>query len=349
MSISSSDLSGKKVAVTGSTGFIGRAAVAALRDAGAELCPLVRQRGDTGQQVDFKDETSLMRALEGADMLVHLAYDVRADAATNLADATRVFKAAAAANVERIVLTSSAVVYDAWPDGNVVSGGAMTAGAGGTYRDAKIAIETAAEAAPVPAFILQPTLVYGPGSALWTDGLARALKNGGLVIPQEAGKAPFVFVGDVARALVCACLAPSERAGRFVISGASEAPWLALLSGYAEAMGVAPPRQVPAADIWGRLGPAPVEGAASTGPSPAARLSRHIRGLVGHRTFERWVNLAKSTLQPKRETWPDRHLARLLCATGQCDISAAQTQLGYEPQTDLEKGLAVCAPHLRNL
>ncbi|MEZ5770972.1 MAG: NAD-dependent epimerase/dehydratase family protein [Defluviimonas denitrificans] len=86
----------RRVAVTGASGFIGRALVAALAAEGVAVTALSRSpmpRG-TGTNLrliagDLRDADSVARLLEGADTLYNLAYDVRASGADNLRPSTR--------------------------------------------------------------------------------------------------------------------------------------------------------------------------------------------------------------------------------------------------------------------
>src|SRR5690606_39281896 len=82
-----------------------------------------------------------------------------------------------------------------------------------------------------------PTIVYGPGSALWTDGFATALLGGGVVLPEPAGLCNGVFVEDVVQACLKAATLPDLGRERFVISGPAPFPWSALLQGYVRALG----------------------------------------------------------------------------------------------------------------
>ena len=99
-----------RIAVTGAGGTIGRRVVELLRASA------------NGVVVVDPASTDLKRALEGVDVVVHLAFAVgpEADAvalgARNVEQATRVFDAAGDAGASHVVLVSSAAVYGAWPN-----------------------------------------------------------------------------------------------------------------------------------------------------------------------------------------------------------------------------------------
>ena len=99
-----------RVAVTGAGGAIGRRAVAQLRAGGDDVLLIDPLAPD------------LKRALEGTDVLVHLAFAVGEDvtaAARNIDGTERVLAAGGDAGVAHVVLLSSAAVYGAWPNNPV--------------------------------------------------------------------------------------------------------------------------------------------------------------------------------------------------------------------------------------
>lgn len=349
-------LAGRPVFVTGATGFIGRRLVSALVAAGADVGVLTRSRSGLGDLpkgvrpviAPLGDEAALTRALAGTAVLFNLAYDVRATAAANLAGFDRLMAAARSARVGRIVHLSSIVVYDAWPTADCTEAGSTRRPGGSAYRQAKIAMERRLMAGPVPAAILQPTIVYGPGSALWTDGFARALLAGGVVLPEPEGLCNGVFVDDVVQACLKAATLPDLGRERFVISGPEPFPWSELLEGYARALGRGEVFHVPAAELLARLGPRPDE-SADRRPSAAARVSAMLRRAIGHRRFEALTGAVRRRVGKAGRMEPDHHLLEEFTGRGTCRIDHARTRLGYAPQFDLAAGLAATADHLKRM
>lgn len=349
-------LGGRRVFVTGATGFIGRRLTAALVDAGAEVGVLTRSRpglADLPKGVrpvigGMGDAVALTQALAGADVLFNLAYDVRATAAENLAGFDRLILAAEAAGVGRIVHLSSIVVHDAWPAADCTEAGTMDRPGGSAYRQAKIAMERRLMAGPLPAAILQPTIVYGSGSALWTDGFAAALLAGGVVLPEPEGLCNGVFVDDVVQACLSAAALPDLGRERFVISGPEPFAWSALLGGYARILGRGEVIRVPLAELRARLGPKPDE-SADLSPSAAARVSALLRRLIGHRRFEALVGAVRRRLRKDARLEPDHHLLEEFTGVGTCRIDHARARLGYAPAYDLDRGLAATEDHLRRM
>ncbi|MFP3380520.1 hypothetical protein SB767_29820, partial [Bacillus sp. SIMBA_069] len=91
-------------------------------------------------------------------------------------------------------------VYDDWPKGSVSESAPMDRPGGSPYRRAKIAMERRLMAGKLPAAILQPTIVWGAGSSLWTDGFAEALLAGAVLVPEPEGLCQGVYVEDVVQA-----------------------------------------------------------------------------------------------------------------------------------------------------
>jgi nucleoside-diphosphate-sugar epimerase len=210
-------------------------------------------------------------------------------------------------------------------------------------------VETTSSPGPRPAAILQPTIVWGPGSSLWTDGFARALLAGGVVIPEPEGLCNGVFVDDVVQACLKAACLPDLGQERFVISGDAPFAWSALVDGYARILGVRGAIRVPAEEIARSLGPHPSEAEADGPPALAARVSALGRRLLGHKRFEALVALAKSKLARGGRLYPNHHLFEEYMGRGVCRIDRARDRLGYAPAYDLRRGLEATAEHLRAL
>jgi nucleoside-diphosphate-sugar epimerase len=349
---------GRAVFVTGASGFVGRRLVAALLANGARVTALLRSRHGakalerSGARVvigALDDSAAMERALRGQDTLFHLAYDMRAPAAASLAAFGGLMAAARAADVGRIVHVSSIVVYDGWPGEDLTEDSPGDRPGGTPYRQAKMAMERALLASDVPAAILQPTLVYGPGSMLWTDRPADWLSGGTVVLPRPEGLCNAVFVDDLVQALLRAAVLDGLGQERFIISGPAPGKWSELLEGYAEAIGTGTVRHVPLDDIEARLPPEAPQDAPDR-PPLAARISAAARRILGRERFEALVRGAKRRLAPGGkggEVWPDRYMLELMSTAGTCRIDRARARLGYAPEYDLAKGLAATAPYLQ--
>ena len=339
--------SGTRVAVTGATGFIGRRVVAGLRAAGAEVVAITRgphgagaleRAGATVVRADLARPDTLSRVLPGVSAVVHLAYDVRASGAENVAAFDGLLAAAAAAQLPRIVHVSSIVVYDGWPAADLTEASAWGGPGGGDYRQAKIAMERRLLASAFEAAILQPTIVYGAGSALWTDGPINALKSGGIVLPDPAGRAPLVHAADVAEAAVRAVAAPALGRERFIVNGPEAPGWDDYLRALSRIAGAGEVILRPRADLAAALGPEPA-GPGAAGPSAAARISAALRRIAGRERFEGAVRALKSRLSRGGPSFPDHFALRLYAASPRISSANLEERLGFSPRLTLQQGL----------
>jgi dihydroflavonol-4-reductase len=186
-----------KVFVTGGTGFIGGEVVRQLRDRGDDVVCLVRSP-EKGKAVaalgcelaagDLGDEAALRAGMEGCDAVIHAAamYEVGIPAKqrpamweANVAGTERVMKVALAAQVPRIAYVSTVGVF-----GNthkkVVDESYEHPGQGFTsyYEETKLEahkiVKRMIAEQDLPAIIVQPGGVYGPGD---TSQVADLLKE----------------------------------------------------------------------------------------------------------------------------------------------------------------------------
>jgi GDP-L-fucose synthase len=107
--------SGKQVVVTGGAGFLGRPTTALLRDLGAEV------RVPRSAEYDLRDRAACFEALEGAEVVIHLAANVggigfnRRNPAPlahdNLAMSLNVFEACRAHGTDKLVPAGSVCAY----------------------------------------------------------------------------------------------------------------------------------------------------------------------------------------------------------------------------------------------
>lgn len=242
--------SGAPVLVTGASGLLGYAIVRALRASGARVRVLLRGNALPGPPEDvagveivagdLDDRTALLRGIDGARFVFHVAADVRMfrgnwaeSLRTNVAGTRNVVDACLAARTERLVFTSSAATLGRPLDH--VRGEPVTidescdygrmAHAAMVYPHTKWLAEQEVlrgHDAGLAAVILHPTAVFGPGDwkqnllplFLATRGLA------GMAVP--AGWRTVCDVRDVADAHLAAALTPlGGGVERFALGGES--------------------------------------------------------------------------------------------------------------------------------
>jgi dihydroflavonol-4-reductase len=175
-----------RVFVTGGTGFIGGVIVRQLRDRGDEVVCLVRSP-EKGKAVaalgcelaagDLSDEAAIRAGMEGCDAVIHAAaiYEVGVPAKerpamweANVAGTERVMEAALAVKVPRVVYVSTVGVFGN-TDKKVVDETyehperSFTSYYEETKLEAHKIVKRMIAERDLPAIIVQPGGVYGPG------------------------------------------------------------------------------------------------------------------------------------------------------------------------------------------
>jgi len=207
------------VALTGATGFVGRAITTALGAEGHRVRALVRRAvsldGVEIAQAALEKGEALTQAVEGADVLVHCAGGGRAITrddflANNLATTEALLHACKTAKhpPRRFVLISS--VTAGGPDGNrpeALAEAVCTARS--RYGESKWLAEQACHApgAVQESVVLRVPAVYGPGDDRM-EPLVRAARRGFAPMPRPDQPLSMIDVDDCARAVVALCTAP---------------------------------------------------------------------------------------------------------------------------------------------
>jgi nucleoside-diphosphate-sugar epimerase len=245
-------LAGKRIFVTGATGFIGGHLTRRLHAEGAHVLALERTpgRGDAlaalGIEIVQGDITDHPRMREIVDRDVQVVMHIAAwlgrtrpvrDAETVNVTATRhLAEASAAAGVERFVFTSSIATYGAQGDTDVDEDTPLES-FGDPYGDSKIRAEAAlrqvGQQTGLPYVIVRPGMVYGPGSVGWTKRIAHPNAVGQIFNGVDDGPVTVAdFLGGYMRMI------PTRRAIRIPcwlarILGALADPFMSLKLTYA--------------------------------------------------------------------------------------------------------------------
>jgi NAD+-dependent farnesol dehydrogenase len=243
-----------RVLVTGGTGFLGRAIVAALARAGHETTVFARHAtssGVPGRLVDgdVRDTAAVMQAAKETDAICHTAALVsvwRRDPsefdAINVGGLQSTLAAARTLRLARVVYTSS---FLALPPRD--SPQPLTAN---HYQRTKVVARDVARRAAadgLPVITLYPGVIYGPGPETEGNLVGRLLRD------HLAGRLPglvgadrpwsFAYVDDVADAHVRA-LTDAQPPAEYVVGGVN-APQIALFELLQRARGTPLPRRIP--------------------------------------------------------------------------------------------------------
>jgi len=235
-----------RVAITGSSGFVGQAIVAQLvQDPEVEaifavdLVPSQDNNKVTWIKADVRDETlATQLKAAGIDTLIHLAfiieprgnpermYDVNVNGTAN------VLRAAAEAHVSTFLFLSSLAIYGVWPDNPELLTEDLLPRPNpeDAYGQHKLKAEWmchafASEHPEVAMAIMRPCGIMGP--KISASYIQTMLKAPFLPLPRKArGAAQFIHVDDVARLAVL--LVKKRARGIYNAAEPSTMPWRAV-------------------------------------------------------------------------------------------------------------------------
>jgi UDP-glucose 4-epimerase len=246
------------VAVTGPTGDIGRALMRALEGTPAveRVIGMARSPFDPAEagldkaeyrQGDILDPDAVGELVEGADVVVHLAFIIfggrEETREVNLRGTRNVFEATARAGVPRLVYTSSVAAYGFHADNpQPLTEEVEPRGSEELYYSAQKAeleglVRDALDSAETDSYVFRPCIVAGPDALAVIDTLVGQLELGGRlsflrraledlpvlapVLPDPGVPFQIVHHDDVADALVAAIVGRGEP-GVYNLAGEGE-------------------------------------------------------------------------------------------------------------------------------
>ena len=318
-----------KALVTGGGGFIGRAVIKRLLEAGWKVRSLARGRyldllemGVEARQGDVSDFPAVASAAAGCDAVFHVAGKVGLWGTypefrkANVLGTENVVRACRERGVKRLVFTGSpSVVFDGTDIEGVDERAPYPKRFDSLYSRTKAEAERivlAADSPELSTVSLRPHLVWGPGenhivSRILAQGRAGVLKR----IGDFDKTVDTTYIDDAAEAHLLAAEALSAGKARgkaYFISSGDPRPLWSIVNGMLAAAGLPPVE-------------ARVPYRVATG---AAWLSEGFYRALGI----------------KEEPRLTRFLVHQLTTAHWFDISAARRDLGYAPKVTIEEGLA---------
>ena len=211
-----------KALVTGATGFIGSHLAEALRRRGDEVTALVRSRKKAEAlrplavrvvQGDLDDKTALAQAVDGQDVIYHVAGAIAALSeddfmASNREGTRNVVAAAVAAGGPRFVLVSSMAAGGPSPRGRPLKGDEPPLPVT-RYGRSKLAAEEVLRASGLPWTIVRPPMVYGPRDREVLKVFRIARLGIAPVFGDGTQELSAVHGADLADALIAAAITPA--------------------------------------------------------------------------------------------------------------------------------------------
>jgi nucleoside-diphosphate-sugar epimerase len=202
-------------AITGSNGYVGSCVKNYFAANGWEILELTRQPKPGARAVQFQLGGEISpAALAGADALVHCAYDFKPLTwqeirAVNVAGTEKLFRAARAAGVKKIVCISSISAYD---------------GCRSLYGRAKLEIEKIAR--DHGAQVIRPGLVYGNDSGGMFGKLAQQVKKSSVIpLIGDGSQIQFLVHNEDLCAFIEKFAAGKVEIAPQILTAANEQPW----------------------------------------------------------------------------------------------------------------------------
>ena len=320
-----------KVLVTGGTGFLGRYIARALLARRDAVSILGRNFGGVQDlvadgarplQVDLRDRAAVVEACRGMDAVCHSGalsapWGPRAEFfATNLGGTQAVLAGCRQHGVGRMVYISSpSVIFNGRDHVNLNETAPYPRRFTSVYALTKKLGEDAVNACPeVPAVILRPKALFGPGDQSLLPRLIAAARAGRLPqIGSGRNLVDLTYVENAAEAAVLALSAPAAAGKTYTITNGESRPLWEVVRLVLAGLGIPAPRRV--VPLWLAWSAAlMMEGAAA---------------------------------QSGREPLLTRYSVLILARTQTYDIRAARRDLGYQPGISLQAGIEKTMQELR--
>lgn len=256
MNLTDVDLSGRKVLVTGGTGFIGGRLVERLvLECNAKVRVMMRRYASASRVTrfpidivlgDVTDRHDVERAVDGCEIVFHCAYGNEGGESmqrrVNVEGSRNILEAAIQAKVKRVIHLSTIMVYGITPDGDCYETNPRRY-CGNVYADSKLEAEriclSYARGHGCPVVILQLTAVYGPFAPVWTINVLRQLRRKRLILVNGGdGICNTVYVDDAVSAILQSAVAEDIVGEAFIISGANCITWREFYRRYERMLGI---------------------------------------------------------------------------------------------------------------
>ncbi|MGO4383508.1 NAD-dependent epimerase/dehydratase family protein [Specibacter sp. RAF43] len=325
---------GRRVLVTGTSGFLGHAVAQLLFDTGYQVRTLQRRAMAepwASVQGSVADPDVAAAAVAGVDAVIHLAAKVSFTGvwddfvATNIVGTRQLLSAAARAGVRDFVFVSSpSVAHFGTSIAGAGAGAANPELARGHYARSKASAELLALAQDSPAFrvtAIRPHIVWGPGDTQLVERVVERARAGLLPL-LDGGRALIdtTYIDNAAAAIVRGLERMDHAHGQaLVVTNGEPRPVGELIAGICTAAGV----PVPAFSVPGWL---------ARGAGTVIEKAWTAAGARG------WVN---------DEPPMTRFLAEQLSTAHWFDQRHTQAVLDWAPAVSLDEGLARLAAYYR--
>lgn len=308
-------------AVTGATGFLGKAVCAALVARGEDVIAIGRDfsKFDIACEkrvADLRDAGALGDALAGATHVIHGAAIASPwgpwseFVRVNVEGTRSVVTFARASGVKRLVhVSSSTLAFDGRDRTGIKESDPMPEKPLGKYaRSKRLAEQIVREATDLETVILRPRAIFGPGDNVILPRLITMARSGRLrIIGDGKNRADLTYIDNVVDAVILARDVRAAAGKTFFLSNDAPIPVWELVRRVCEGLSIPPPTK--------RV-PFPVALAIAT-------------GLEATHTLLPFLGEPRLT----------RYAVTLLARDVTLDISLAKKELGYAPRISMDEGI----------
>jgi nucleoside-diphosphate-sugar epimerase/predicted dehydrogenase len=363
---------GRRVLVTGASGFIGTRLVERLVQQGAVVRGTIRnveRAARVGRlpvelvPLDFSKSDEIDRALDGVDYVFHCAYDL-ALGHQNVDYLRNLIAACESHAIRRLVHVSSFAVYEPFPDGQLTEQ-TRDGDRANLYVDTKLDMEKmvveAAHTRGLAATIVQPSCVYGPFCSVWTNSPVEKLIFGDVILPDLGeGWCNAVYIDDLVDGLVLTAVSPAAVGERFIISGPHPVTWATFFAEMANAVRAGPPKFWPREEI-AKASHETVRNIHRAIFHPKRLIKMIIRWYPARRVLLAGLDLMPGSLRMRLlnrylgsrggsvgETFlPNAQALSFYSAKATTHSEKAEAKLGYRPCFDFRRGMVLTSQYLQ--
>jgi nucleoside-diphosphate-sugar epimerase len=361
-------LNNKKVAITGATGFIGSRLVETLyNNVDCKISVLIRNYSSLAHLARFNsidytfgnidDKEVIDNFVKNSDFVVHLAYDP-SSLQRNL-KSIKVLSESCIKYDKRLIHTSTISVYEPLLS-EIINEDVKYDGSIFEYGKRKRLIEeeiTKYINKGLKTVILQPTIVYGPFSAPWTNRICQQLLSGTVILPDNGeGICNPVYVYDVVRAIVNSLESDKALGQTFLISGPDYVTWEEFFKGFENLIGSDSIDYKDSNEINNTLyNPIKSIRLILGDPKrafdwePMKSFLQSIKYSIPgkYRTMIKSIYSSYKKIAPGAIYMPNKQMTALYSSKSVVDISKARKKLGYDPQYSFTVGMKKTAEYVK--
>ena len=339
---------GKTVLIIGGTGFVGsRLAERLVLEEGARVRALVRnwtkavwvsRMAVELLQGDLLDRDSILKAIQGCDVVFHCASGLSPDGSymkTDIDGIHNVLDACSKHGIKRLVYLSSVAVHGPNPPQGADETSPFVI-LGRDYSDSKVSTEQFLmeyyREKQMPIVILRPTFIWGPRGHNFTRRPLLDMKNGTFFfIDNGAGSCNAVYVDNLVDAMLLAVIRDEAVGEAFLITDGLKITWADFFQYYAGLLGIKYFNSISSKSYFSRF--------ACRQVNALRDLLERLKGTpapLWRKVIRRSARELLTVLEKRYcSYWDLEKFAR----KGEFNISKARKVLGYTPRYDLQDGM----------